>query len=50
MQTSLSGALGYINLGCLYGMFAGFSIVGPAVVGKIGPKYVMFFLSNLEPL
>lgn len=59
MQTSLSGALGYINLGCLYGMFAGFSIVGPAVVGKIGPKtsmiigsaaYALVVIANFWPI
>lgn len=50
MQTSISGSLGYIDLGCLYGMFAGFSIVGPAIVARIGPKYIFASTYNSEYL
>ena len=32
---------GYINLGCLYGMFAFFSFFGPKVVSMLGPKVSM---------
>ena len=31
---------GYINLGCLYGVFSVFSIFGPKVVSLAGPKYL----------
>ncbi len=33
--------LGYINLGCLYGMFAFFSVFGPKIVAKLNPSLLM---------
>ncbi|KAK8795522.1 hypothetical protein WA158_000179 [Blastocystis sp. Blastoise] len=56
MQTSLGGIQGYINLGCLYGVFCVFSLFGPKVVDMWGPKvsmllggasYVLVVFSNL---
>ena len=41
LQTNSHGIQGYINLGCLYGMFAAFSIIGPKIVAMVGPKYSM---------
>ena len=38
MQTTLDEKLGYINLGCLYCMFAFFSVFGPRIVSYFGPS------------
>ena len=33
--------MGYVNLLCLYSMFAFFSIFGPKIVHRWGPKYLV---------
>ena len=38
LQTTVNKRQGYINLGCLYGVFSIFSIFGPKVVSLAGPK------------
>lgn len=43
LQTNSHGIQGYINLGCLYGMFAAFSIIGPKIVAMVGPKSEHYF-------
>ena len=58
MQTTLDEKLGYINLGCLYCMFAFFSVFGPRIVSYFGPSksmvigciaYVIVVSSNFFP-
>ena len=41
MQTTTNAVMGYINLGCLYGVFTIFSLFGPKIVDMMGPKYAV---------
>ena len=44
MQSTVNKVQGYINLGCLYGVFSIFSIFGPKVVSVVGPKLVFSWI------
>ena len=51
MQTTLhpgDDKQGYINLGCLYGMFAIFSVFGPKIVAILGPTQDDGFLVKMR--